>query len=83
MSSRRPELKSWAAYGFMAYLLFGTFWSLGGLYVRAMGPCPAFSSNAECEWSAAYKLWLFPLSQIAFVAVGYVLLRLARKWAAK
>jgi hypothetical protein len=81
VSEGQPEIKTWVSLGWMAYAFLGTLCCLGNLFVRLMGPCPAFSGNTGCHWSAGYTLWLFPLSQVAILAIGYLLPRLARKWA--
>ncbi len=80
--SDRPEITGLARVGCFAYLTLGLLWCAGNVFVRLMGPCPAFSSNTTCDWSRAYELWLFPGSQIAFALVGYGLMRLARARAA-
>lgn len=76
--SGRPDITGWARVGCFTYLVLGLLWCVGNVFVRMMGPCPAFSSNASCEWSRGYELWLFPGSQIVIVGIGYALFR----WAA-
>ncbi|WP_156140978.1 hypothetical protein [Sphingomonas sp. 37zxx] len=83
MSEERPEISGYAFAGCAVYGILGTLWCLGNVFVRWMGPCPAFSSKTDCYWSEAHKLWLFPASQIAFVVIGYLLFKLAQRRAKK
>ena len=77
------EAPRWARAGCLVYLLFGTFWCLGNMFVWSMGPCPAFSSNTVCEWSTFKTFWYFPGSQIVFVFIGLVLLKTLNKLSKK
>jgi hypothetical protein len=77
-----PEMPRWAHAGCLIYALAGSLFCLGNFFVWWMGPCPAFSSNTNCSWSQARELWYFPISQLTFVTVGILMLRLFRKIAA-
>ena len=78
-----PSLPLWCKVTLTIYWLLVPVWMLLGLFVLAMGPCPAFSSNTDCEWSRAEELWNFPISQIASVVVGILLWQLLRRLFAK
>ena len=73
------EYPKWATVGCLLYIFIGALWSLGNLFVWMMGPCPAFSSNTICEWSATKRIWLFPGSQLAFVVVGVAIMKVVDK----
>jgi hypothetical protein len=75
---QRPTARL-ARLGCALYLMFGGFYAIGGMYVRFMGPCPAFSSNTNCYWSPEQRFWIFPGSQIAIFAVGILLARYVRR----
>ena len=78
-----PSLPLWCKVILTIYWLLVPFWMLLGLFVSAMGPCPAFSSNIDCNWSRAEELWHFPVSQIASVVVGILLWQLFKRLFAK
>ncbi|MBD3734513.1 MAG: hypothetical protein IE934_17595 [Sphingopyxis sp.] len=83
MSDRKPAITGLVQAGCLIYMILGSLWCIGNLWVWFIGPCPAFSSNTECNWSRGYVLWLFPFSQLAFLMFGYLLLRIARSRAEK
>jgi hypothetical protein len=70
MSEGDDPLRGWTGLGCVTYLLLGTIYCAGNAFVWFLGPCPAFSSSTVCDWSTAYELWLFPLSQLAFLTIG-------------
>ena len=81
MSTSPPaRLVWWARLGFAFYLVVGIFVAGGNLFVRVMGPCPAFSSNTVCSWSRAEELWLFPVSQMVVLGFGIAFGMLVRRW---
>ena len=63
-------LPLWAKILLTIYWLLVPIWCLGHLFVYAMGPCPAFSSNTVCEWSAVKELWHFPGAQLLSIGSG-------------
>jgi hypothetical protein len=73
----------WVKLGLAFYAFVGLLYSLGGMFVRYMGPCPAFSSNTDCYWSPAKEMWLFPGSQLTVIGVGIVLFIVARRLATR
>jgi hypothetical protein len=74
MNSQPSNIRSLAWFSIIIYLFLGLIWCFGNMFVWWMGPCPAFSSNTVCEWSRLKELWHFPISQIAYLAIGGVLL---------
>lgn len=70
----------WVKLAAIAYGFVGTLYCLGGMFVRVMGPCPAFSSETDCGWSPFEEFWAFPGAQIAFVLVGIGLIIGIKRW---
>jgi hypothetical protein len=82
-TQNHPRTPTWARAIFFTYLIIGALYSLLGLFVWFMGPCPAFSSNANCYWSPLRTYWIFPGQQIAFLISCYILLKTLRRLTAK
>ena len=79
----RAEPSDWASIGCFAYVVLGGLWAAGNSFVRMMGPCPAFSSNTDCSWTAAERFYYFPGSLIAYLLVGFGLAFLRKKFVKK
>ncbi len=79
MSEECIELPEWAIGLFAVYIVVALIWSLLNFFVWWMGPCPAFSSNTDCEWTTFKTLWHFPLTQVVAVLLGILLLFFLRK----
>ena len=69
MSDAQHPPPLWVRALLLMYLFAAPLWCLGNLYVSMLGPCPAFSSNTQCEWSAFERAWYFPLSQLIALAL--------------
>lgn len=74
---------TWARTIFFTYVIIGSLYSLLGLFVWFMGPCPAFSSNTSCYWSPLKTSWIFPGQQILFAITCFILLKALRRLTAK